>query len=230
MNSTNRKRNDWTAKEDTFLVANLMTLSNREIATHLGRTLKSVEARVYNLNLNRKTLSHSRKGEKWVKVGGFPNYEVSNFGAVRNRLTGIEIKPFLDGSKYMCVKLHSDGTRKSFKVHRLVALSFSPIENADQLTVNHIDLDKSNNRIENLEWLTSEENVKHAWKSGVCKEGETHYGSIYTEDLVRRVCELIVSGKSNKEITVSLGIKDAHFVSSVRCRKKWKQISSEYQW
>lgn len=228
--TTTRKRINWTEEEDSFLSSNLKTLSNREMAEKLGRPLKSIEARIYSLGLSRKTLSETRKGEKWVTVTGFDNYEVSNFGIVKNSVTGIELSPFLDGQGYMCVKLHNGKERKAFKIHRLVAIHFLPVENADELTVNHKDLDKTNNRIKNLEWMTGEDNVKHAWKNGACASGEKHYSAIYSEELVRDVCELIVNGKSNAEITKTLDIKDPHFVSSIRCRRKWKAVSAKYVW
>ena len=230
MNTTNRKRDDWSEKDDLFLRSNLMKLGNQALAQKLDRSVKSVEARIYSLGLNRKTPSKTRKGEKWLSVPDFPNYKVSNFGVVKNVVTGIELKAFLDGSGYLCVKLHREKQRKAFKIHRLVAMLFSPVDMMDDLTVNHKDLDKGNNRVDNLEWMSNEENVKHAWRNGACAAGEAHYSSVYSEKLVRRVCELIVNGKSNKEITELLGIQDAHFVSSVRCRKKWKLISSDYNW
>ena len=230
MNKITRVRNDWSDTDDAFLRSNLSHFSNQELARKLNRTVKSVEARIYSLGLNRKTLSRTRKGEKWLSVPEFPSYSVSNFGAVKNAKTGIELKFFLDGSDYLCVKLHNGAERKSFKVHRLVAMLFNPVDNAEQLTVNHKDLDKSNNRVDNLEWMTGEDNVKHAWESGVCASGEEHYNAIYSETFVRKVCELIANGKSNKEITSNLGIQDPHFVSSIRCRRKWKRVSEEFKW
>ncbi|MCM1217913.1 MAG: HNH endonuclease [Lachnospiraceae bacterium] len=65
---------------------------------------------------------------------------------------------------YLCLM---DGTRKCFKVHRLVMNTFCPIENSEELQVNHINGHKDDNRLENLEWCTRSENLIHAFKTGL---------------------------------------------------------------
>lgn len=67
---------------------------------------------------------------------------------------------------YMCLRVRPCGKR--YKVHRIVAMAFIPNpENKPQ--VNHIDGNKQNNHVSNLEWATAKENIKHAWKSGLSK-------------------------------------------------------------
>ena len=96
--------------------------------------------------------------EHWVRVKGHPNYEISNFGRVRNRRTGRVLVPVLNRKGgYYRVKL--DGVR--YYVHRLVLLSFFNMD-GEGLDVNHIDGDKLNNHLTNLEWVTRKENIRHA--------------------------------------------------------------------
>lgn len=103
---------------------------------------------------------------EWKTISGYTNYEVSDEGEVRNHKTGRLIKPSLSRGGYKKVNLRSDGIATSKKVHRLVAETFIPnIENKS--TVNHIDGDKSNNVVGNLEWNTHSENNKHAFDSGL---------------------------------------------------------------
>lgn len=64
------------------------------------------------------------------------------------------------------VCLWKDGKEKTFLVSRLVAMTFLPIP-FDKLTVNHIDGDTTNNRIDNLEWCTIQENVQHSFRTGL---------------------------------------------------------------
>ena len=97
--------------------------------------------------------------EEWRVIKDFPNYSVSNFGNVmnnqRNKLMKLNIK-----TGYYHVSLVNDSYKKTFKVHRLVALAF--IENPENKTdVNHEDKNKLNNHFSNLTWMTRKENNQH---------------------------------------------------------------------
>lgn len=110
--------------------------------------------------------------EEWRSIKGYEGvYQVSNLGNVRSlnyRRTGniknLELDTHSQG--YKIVYLHSNGKREKFRVHRLVALAF--IKNKlGKKYVNHIDGNKSNNSVSNLEWVTSSENQLHAYKNGL---------------------------------------------------------------
>lgn len=79
-----------------------------------------------------------------------------------------------------------DGSSKHFFRHRLVMLCFSPREDANQLQVNHIDGDKTNNNLKNLEWCTNQENRIHAVKIGLAARltGEQNPASKLKEEEV----------------------------------------------
>lgn len=108
--------------------------------------------------------------EIWIPLKDFPIYEINQFGVVRHRTTGHIKKPSKDAWGYHQVNLskgiHGKTHRKT--VHRLVADAFYDGDHTT-LQVNHIDGDKTNNFIGNLEFVTGSENVKHAYRTGIRK-------------------------------------------------------------
>ena len=96
--------------------------------------------------------------EHWVKVRENPDYEVSNTGRVRKVATGKMMRQsFNQDGGYLRVSI---GGQKRY-VHRLVASSFFEEDGTDK-DVNHIDGDRTNNSLSNLEWCTRKENLQHA--------------------------------------------------------------------
>ncbi|MGB0452592.1 MAG: NUMOD4 domain-containing protein [Bacteriovoracaceae bacterium] len=103
--------------------------------------------------------------EHWIGVVGFPCYEVSTFGRVRNVITQNLLSPKYDKDGYQSLGIYnSNGKRKFFQVHRLVAFAFIPNPN-NLPEVNHFDFQKDNNFYLNLEWSTRLLNMQHYYKS-----------------------------------------------------------------
>lgn len=101
------------------------------------------------------------KQELWKTIKNFERYEVSNFGNVKNKVTGRILNPTTSHQGYLYVTLCNKEGHKKFKVHRLVAEAF--IDNSEGLeTVDHIDNNKLNNNALNLQWLTIADNVRKA--------------------------------------------------------------------
>lgn len=102
------------------------------------------------------------ENEVWVDLDEFPGYQISTHGRVRNYRTGRILKPFPDRYGYLRVSI---GNRDNVYLHRLVAETFYP-DHEDGYQVNHIDSDRQNNWILNLEWVSPRENVKWAYDRG----------------------------------------------------------------
>lgn len=98
---------------------------------------------IYSVTDDGKVLSHSRRDAR---------------GNLRKEKWLI---PITDGDGYPRVHLCVNGVRRKWQIHRLVALAYIA-NNDNKPTVNHIDGDKTNNAAENLEWMTFEENSRHA--------------------------------------------------------------------
>lgn len=107
---------------------------------------------------------------KWIPIKGYEGYyEISSLGQIRNNRKVI-LKTYKNNSGYECLKLYKDSNKKSYLVHRLVALTFL---NNELNEVNHKDGDKFNNMVTNLEWVTRSENTQHALENGL-------YNSLFT--------------------------------------------------
>ena len=116
--------------------------------------------------------------EIFKEIKGFERYSVSNFGNVINNITGKELSQRLASNGYFRVNLRT-GKEKYEKpttcsVHRLIAEAFLKKE-INKNTVNHIDGNKTNNCVTNLEWCTAKENTDHAYETGllVARKGMT---------------------------------------------------------
>lgn len=115
--------------------------------------------------------------EIWKPVVGFEEkYAVSSLGRVKNIVTGKLLKPYYnDHLRYEKVKLYKGEKaeiRKIKFIHRLVASAFLGDMSTHGMQVNHIDGNRRNNRLENLEWCTASENIKHAYRTGLFDEGK----------------------------------------------------------
>lgn len=113
-----------------------------------------------------------------LEITNYPGYYITEKGDVfsnkRNSLKKLKLENHYTG--YLYVNLYNKDGRKHFRVHRLVAEMF--IENPmNKLFVNHIDGDKTNNEVSNLEWNTSSENTQHAYDNLLANNASGYFDS-----------------------------------------------------
>lgn len=180
--------------------------------------------------------------EIWKPVVGFEeSYEVSNLGNIRSRDRYVEfvnnrvsrtirrlfmsklIKTQTDKDGYRMVVLTSaDSGRKLTKVHRLVAQAF--IENPEcKPQVNHINGVKTDNRAENLEWVTNYENRVHAMNNGLHACGERQHNAKLTNSQVSEIKRRLYTGDANIDIARDFGVSHKR-ISAIKCGTVWKHI------
>ena len=131
----------------------------------------------------------------WKPIKGFEGlYEISNAGNIRSfhSREAKTLKTWESKNGYIQVGLHKNGKLHAKLVHRLVASTFIPNpQNKPQ--VNHIDGDKTNNKIDNLEWCTAKENVQHAYDTGLHKllkgKNNPNYGNKLSEEAKKKISE-----------------------------------------
>lgn len=119
--------------------------------------------------------------ELWKDIPGYEGfYEVSNFGRIKSlHLKPKILNPKAMSNRYKRVSLSVGGVKKQYSVHRLVMLAF--VGDSD-LQVNHIDGNKDNNELSNLEYCTSKENISHAWETGIRASSTQRYGKEIIEE------------------------------------------------
>lgn len=105
----------------------------------------------------------SMKTSEWRPVPGYEGaYDVSSSGKIRNHKTGKVMRNPIHKSGYAQAFLRKDGSQWNVYVHRLVALAFIP-NSEGKPDINHIDGNKQNNSVDNLEWVTRSENTMHRY-------------------------------------------------------------------
>ena len=136
--------------------------------------------------------------ETFVKIEGFENYEVSNLGKVRNIKSGRIIKPSLNKNGYLRIWLCENNKKKYLYLHRIIATAF--IDNSEEKPcVNHIDENKTNNDLSNLEWCTERENAIHGTRTK--RAAEKHFKKVIQLDLNENVLNEFESMKQAEQET-----------------------------
>lgn len=164
-------------------------------------------------------------------------YEISNYGKIRNKITGKLISQCISEKGYVMVGLMVYGKKKNkiFKLHRLVAYTFLHCDNWEDYTVNHIDGNKLDNSVFNLEMMSFVDNIRHAYKQGLNKgiRGEDNKSSILTEKVVIKICECLLLGMKTKQIRPIIldefNIEiNRYMVHDIKRKKTWRHISEKY--
>lgn len=148
---------------------------------------------------------------EWRPVIDCPNYEVSDDGRVRRATPGKgtyigrELQQRLTTTGYPTVMFGTTGNARPRKVHQLVADAFIHVRVKGDV-VNHLDGDKTNNRVGNLEITTREGNLRHAMENGLIRTGIRHGMAKLTDEQVREIRSAFQSGEQGASIALRYGI------------------------
>lgn len=161
--------------------------------------------------------------KEWVTIKEFPKYEISKNGRVRNKETEHIKTPSRGGRGYPVVSLWHDKKQYLRTIHILLGRAFIP--NPDEKPqINHIDGNKENYALDNLEWVTASENQAHARRTGLHKSDGDKAILQFTKNNM-----LLREYKSASEASRITGI-DRGFISNVACGKTRAKTAGGYIW
>lgn len=178
--------------------------------------------------------------QEWHTVPGLPHVEVTRDGRIRTSAYTVtrvsrwgspqtyefksrEIAPRLHDNGYMRCSVQRDKRRGPLYVHRLIAFTFVP-GYVDGYHVNHINGIKTDNRIENLEWVPVEENSRHAWRTGLVDlRGEKNANAVLSPKRVRAIRRALSDGAKVNTLAVIAGVS-ADTIRKIHLGVTWQSL------
>lgn len=161
------------------------------------------------------------------------NYIITPDAMVFNITTEYQLKPFISNTGYYSIniQLGKYGYYKTRRLHQLLGLAYIP-NPENKPVINHIDANKLNLLLSNLEWATIAENNAHARRLGLVTSpkplcGENSNLTTHTADEVRFICEKLQAGYSPKKLSREYNF-GYDFIQKIRRGIAWRDISKDY--
>lgn len=156
---------------------------------------------------------------------GFPMYAVTREGKVYSLFSNKFLKPVLTNNGYYQVTLQEYEVKKNIGIHVLVARAFLPLRpGAEQ--VNHKDGLKTNNALGNLEWVTPQENTRHAIATGL-KSDFKHMNRPVSDERVHGACRLLSEGWRNCDVAEATGLPQL-LIGKLKYGTHYPDITKQY--
>lgn len=169
-----------------------------------------------------------KQEEIWKDIKGYEGlYKISSKGRVKSLKRNTTKGGIMKNIKktYYVICLSKKGVAKYHQIHRLIAKAFIPNPNKKP-QVNHIDGNKFNNEISNLEWVTVSENIKHAYKNKlhIPRKGDNAYNSKLKDKDIVDIFNLRKQGLLHREIAEIYNVSRQHIGDLLNLNQRSKRI------
>lgn len=176
--------------------------------------------------------------EEWRPIVGYEGtYLISSLGRIRSlkrsvhlyggrykNVGGICLTPATGHNGYAVVCLTGQPRNwRNFRLHRLVAIAFLGDKTDCGMQVHHEDGDKTNNALSNLRWVTPEENIAHATRSGLMLKGSSNASAKLTDGDVLEIRRRRKAGETLKTLSTGFGVSKSS-ISGICLHKSWTHI------
>lgn len=164
--------------------------------------------------------------EEWRDIPGYEGYyQASRHGRIKRVSSGKILKPSISNWGYYRVRLSCDGTIHYQSIHRLILLAFAGYANGSY-ECNHIDGNKSNNNIKNLEWVTSSENRLHSSRI-LGHRGENMGAAKLSEAKVLEIRKLYLTGEYSYEKLCHMFNVSVSLIGAIITNKAWTHVENK---
>lgn len=173
-------------------------------------------------------VSYSKKGVNILYKHFKYEYSCDADGNIYSHRTNKYLKLVEHNSGYKVIGIYYKGKSKQYRAHRFIMECYIGMSIKENMVINHIDGNKGNNSICNLEEVTYSENTQHAVRLGLTRPsmGEANGMAILTEETVRDIIRDIIKGIDNHTLGSKYRVEDKH-ISLIRNRKRWQHIFLE---
>lgn len=162
----------------------------------------------------------------FIGIKNHPMYEINNVGMIRNAKTKAIKSQYVSSTGYYMVSLMVNGKSKPQRVHRLLAIEYiDNVRENERNCINHIDGDKLNNDLSNLEWCTHAENMHHAFKTGLANNtGENNGQAKLTKDKVLKIKTLLNEGVLSQYKIAAIYDVSRSCILGIKLGRLWSHV------